>query len=162
MKPNPKTAWDACPVVLLYQETIELHLKALIDEGSTFLKKTIDPITLYKTHSVRWLAQIACQIIKTIRWEREFKCEGVANLDDFSALVAEIDALNPVAIAAHASSRSPEGSVPHQLQPPNVVLLAKKLDALVDLLASTADGLAAEWDRRAEAKDQIKFKPTIH
>jgi hypothetical protein len=24
MKPNPKTAWDACPVVLLYRQSVEL------------------------------------------------------------------------------------------------------------------------------------------
>src|SRR5258705_10525799 len=29
LQPNPKTAWDACPVVLLYRQSVELHLKAL-------------------------------------------------------------------------------------------------------------------------------------
>ena len=27
LEPNPKTAWDACPVLLLYREAMELHLK---------------------------------------------------------------------------------------------------------------------------------------
>jgi hypothetical protein len=36
--------------------------------------------------------------------------------------------------------------VPPQLQPPNVVRFAKRLDALIDLLAATADSLAAAWD----------------
>jgi hypothetical protein len=30
MEPNPKTAWDACPVILLYRQAVELHLKALV------------------------------------------------------------------------------------------------------------------------------------
>jgi hypothetical protein len=30
LQPSTKTAWDPCPVVLLYRESIELHLKALV------------------------------------------------------------------------------------------------------------------------------------
>src|ERR1022692_5171366 len=50
--PNPKTAWDACPVILLYRQSVELHLRALVDEGGNFLKERTDPLTLYKTHSL--------------------------------------------------------------------------------------------------------------
>ena len=95
LKPNPKTAWDACPAILLYRQSVELHLKALVGEGSNFLPSPTDPITLYKTHSLRWLAQIVCQIIKAVRWEDEFKCEGIATLADFSALVNELETLGP-------------------------------------------------------------------
>src|SRR5712692_957907 len=56
LEPNTKTAWDACPVILLYRQAIELHLKALVGEGSNFLKERTDPLTLAKTHSLRWLA----------------------------------------------------------------------------------------------------------
>jgi hypothetical protein len=90
LQPNPKTAWDACPVILLYRQAVELHLKALVGEGGNFLPSPTDSITLYKTHSLRWLAQIVCQIIKAVRWEGEFRCEGVASLADFSALVSEL------------------------------------------------------------------------
>ena len=102
LEPNPKTAWDACPVILLYRQAVELHLKALVGEGGNFLPSPTDPITLYKTHSLRWLAQIVCQIIKAVRWENEFKCEGVASLADFSALVDELEALDPVSVAVHS------------------------------------------------------------
>ena len=27
LEPNPAKAWDACPVILLYRQAIELHLK---------------------------------------------------------------------------------------------------------------------------------------
>ena len=144
LEPNPKTAWDACPVVLIYRQSVELHLKALVGEGSNFLPSPTDPITLYKTHSLRWLAQIVCQIIKAVRWEDEFKCEGIATLADFSAVVNELEALDPVSIAVHSRSRARDGSVPLQLQPPNVVRFAKRLDFLLDLLDATADALAAE------------------
>jgi hypothetical protein len=150
LKPNPKTAWDACPVILLYRQAVELHLKTLVGEGSNFLPSTTDPITLYKTHSLRWLAQIVCQIIKAVGWEKEFKSDGASSLADFSALVNELEALDPVAVAVHSSSRSRDGSVPDQLQPANVVQFVKKLDALIDLLSATTGALAATWELRAE------------
>jgi hypothetical protein len=164
LQPNPKTAWDACPVVLLYREAIELHLKALVDEGGSFLKERTDSITLYKTRSLRWLAQIVCQIVKAVNWETEFKCEGVANLADFSALVSELEALDPVAVAVQSRNRRPDGWVPNQLLPSNFMEVSKKLDALIDLLDATAAALAATWEKVAgeealQAGDD--FAPTI-
>jgi hypothetical protein len=128
------------------------------------LPSPTDSITLYKTHSLRWLAQIVCQIIKAVKWESEFKCEGVASLADFSALVSELEALDPVAGAVQSRNRRPGGWVPHQLRPPNVVRFAKKLDGLLDLLGVTADALAAMWDQvsgeeKFHAGDD--FEPTI-
>src|SRR5580704_2155175 len=146
LEPNHKTAWDACPVILLYREAVELHLKLLIGDGSNFLKKPTDHISLAKTHSLRWLTQIVCQIIRAVKWENKFKCEGIASLADFSALVNELEELDPVAVAVRPANRRPDGWVPSQLQTPNVVRFAKKLDALLDLLAATADGLTAESD----------------
>jgi hypothetical protein len=166
LTPNTRTAWDACPVVLLYRQAVELHLKALVDEGSNFLKERTDSITLYKTHSLRWLAQIVGQIIKAVKWENEFKCEGVSSLADFSALVSELEELDPVWVLVRPGNRRPDGWVPSQLLPPNVVRLAKRLDGLLNLLDATADALAAIADKvetLGEEKVQAgeKIKPTI-
>ena len=164
LEPNTKTAWDACPVVLLYREAIELHLKALVGEGSNFLPSPTDPLSLAKTHSLRWLAQIVCQIIKMVGWENEFKCEGVSSLADFSALVNELEALDPVICAMHPGNRRTDGWVPQQLQPPNVVRFVKKLDTLLDLLDATTDALAATWEtvsRETTFDAGGDFKPTI-
>ena len=165
LEPDPRTAWDGCPVILLYRHSVELQLKALVDEGSNFLKERTDSITLYKTHSLRWLAQIVGQIIKAVKWESKFKCEGVSSLADFTALVSELEALDPVAVAVQSRNRRPDGWVPNQLLPPNVVRFAKRLDGLLDLLDVTADALAATWDQVSgeesfQAGDD--FKPTIH
>lgn len=167
LTPNPKTAWDACPVILLYRQAVELQLKSLVGYGGTFLKSPTDHITLAKTHSLRWLAQIVCQIIKAVKWENEFKREGISSLADFSALVDELESLDPVAFAMRPGNRRAVGSVPDQLQPPNVVRFARRLDALLDLLAATADGLAAEWDLQRDGissesdLDAGDFGPTI-
>jgi len=100
---SPRTDWDACPIVLLYREAIELHLKALVGEGSNFLKTRTDPISLSQTHSLRWLAQIVCQIIRRVGWESDFTCEGVSSLADFSALVNEVESFDPVTRAIRSA-----------------------------------------------------------
>jgi hypothetical protein len=146
LQPDAQTDWDACSVVVLYREAIELYMKALVHDGGDFLKERTDSTRLYKTHSLRWLAQIVCQIIKAAKWESGFKCEGIASLADFNAAVNELEALDPVAVAVHHGSRRPYFSVPQQLQPPNVVQFAKKLDRLTDLLDATVDLLAAMGD----------------
>ena len=159
---NPKTAWDAAPVIHLYRQAVELSLKMLVGEGSNFPKSPVDHITLSKTHSLRWLAQLVCQIIKALKWESEFKCEGVANLADFSALVAELEALDPVAVAVRPGNRRLDGLVPPQLEASNIIRLAGKLDALLNLLSGTADGLAATWDQRSGLLPGTNFDSTIH
>jgi hypothetical protein len=148
--PNPKTAWDAGPVILLYRQAVELHLKTLVGEGCKFLPSPTDPITLSQTRSVRWLAQIVCQIIRAVKWESNFTCEGIASLAEFSALVSELEALDPVSCAVHSSSRGRDGSVPPQLEPPKIFRFAKQLDALLDLLDVTAEKLVATWDLQQE------------
>jgi hypothetical protein len=164
LQPNSKTAWDACPIVLLYRHSVELYLKALIDEGGDFLKERTDSISLAKTRSLRWLAQIVGHVIKAVKWENEFKCQGVSNLADFSALVTELEELDPVAVAVRPGNRRPDGWVPDPLLPPNVVQLAKKLDGLIDLLDATADALAAKSEKasvEAATRARNDFGPTI-
>jgi hypothetical protein len=143
LKPDPATGWDAAPVILLYRHAIELHLKELAGEGGGLLQNPVDPLTLYKTHSLRWLAQIVCQVIRAAGWDSKFTCEGVADLAAFQALVGELEAADPVVSAVMSIDRKRDGSVPPFLQPQNVVALAKKLDAVLDLVEATADALAA-------------------
>ncbi len=144
---NPETAWDVGPIVFLYRQAIELGLKAVAGEGSGFLKTPTDHLTLAKTHSLRWLTQITCQIVKVAQWEAEFKCEGVCNLAEFSALVAEIEAMEPVSAAIYAErTKKKLGETPVQLGKKKVLEIVLKIDALIDLLATTADDLAATAD----------------
>ncbi|MBS1828802.1 MAG: hypothetical protein JST93_26100 [Acidobacteria bacterium] len=144
---DPKTAWDVGPIILLYRQAVELQMKFLVGEGSRFLASPTDHITLYKTRSLRWLAQIVCQIIKAVQWEAEFKCAGIANLAEFSAVIAELEGMEPISAAVHAErSKKHLGDVPPQLSKKKILEFTPKLDALIDLLAATADGLAATAD----------------
>ena len=63
-------------------------------------------------HSLRRLIQIVCQIVKKVGWENEFSCDGVSTLSDFSDLVNQLDAVDPVFCAVHSGQRHRRGGVP--------------------------------------------------
>jgi hypothetical protein len=157
---NAETEWDTCPVVLLYRQALEIHLKFLVGEGSNFLRTRIDPISLAGTHSLRWLGQIVCQIIRAVGWESDFICEGVSSLAEFSALVNEVEAFDPVARAIRLGAKDP-AAVSAYYRAFDVGQFAEKLDGLLDLLDVTADALAAMWDQREEFDGGDDSKPTI-
>jgi hypothetical protein len=141
---DTNTAWDVGPVIMLYREAVELQMKFLVEEGGRFLKSPTDHLTLAKTTSLRWLGQIVCQVIRAVQWESEFRCDGVSNLAAFSTLIAQLEAMEPVAAAMHSDkTRHRFGDVPPQLEKAKVLEVVPKLDALLELLTATADGLAA-------------------
>jgi hypothetical protein len=139
---------DFSPVVFLYRHALELHLKALVlGGGCGFLPTKPDPLSVHKTHSVSWLAQFVCQIVTALKWEPEFKCQGVENLADFKAVVESVNSVDPGSYSFHLPvATEGQGSF-------NVRGFAARMDALLALLDSTADGLAAEWDSRNEGAD---------
>ncbi|MCZ2153414.1 MAG: hypothetical protein LC114_05870 [Bryobacterales bacterium] len=137
-------------------------MKSLVGDGSSFLPTPTDHITLYKTHSLRWLAQIVCQIIKAAQWEAEFQCVGVSGLAEFSALIGELEAMDPVLCSVHSRERGRPGELPPSLRSEKILGLVPKLDALLDLLAATADGLAATSDLMEVGQSKVGTKPTVH
>jgi len=166
---SPSADSDASPVVFMYRHAVELHLKALVlGEGSNFLATKPDALSVHKTHSVSWLAQFVCQIITAVKWEKEFKCEGIENLADFKAVIKELNAVDPGSYVF----RLPVGGGRQDSAPGRVNLtirdFARRMDALLVLLDSTADALAAEWDLRSEAGaieadlNGGGFEPSIH
>src|SRR5262249_49498445 len=93
---KPFAETDASPVVFMYQHALELHLKAIVlGEGGNFLHTKPDPISVSKTHSVSWLAQFVCQIVTALKWEQDFRCEGIENLADFKAVVEALNSVDP-------------------------------------------------------------------
>jgi hypothetical protein len=146
---GPFADFDACPVVFIYRYAIELHLKALVlGDGGNFLATRPDALSVHKTHSVSWLAQFVCQIIAAVKWEEEFKCESIENLADFKAVIEELNAVDPgsyvfrLPVSAEGLDSVPDGG---KL---TIREFARRMDALLELLDSTADALAAEWDTR--------------
>jgi hypothetical protein len=85
----------ACPVVFMYRHAVELHLKTIVLGDGDFLETKPEAISVSKSHSISWLAQFVAQIVTTLKWEQEFKCEGIETLADFKAVVEEINSVDP-------------------------------------------------------------------
>jgi hypothetical protein len=149
---GPLTDFNACPVVFMYRHAVELHLKALVlGDGSNFLETKPDTLSIQKTHSVSWLAQFVCQIITALKWEMEFRCDGIENFADFKAVIEELSTVDPGSYVFRLPVRAEgQNSAPGRV---NLTIgeFGRKMDALLELLDSTADALAAEWDIRSEA-----------
>ncbi len=163
--PGPSTKFAACPVVFMYRHALELHLKALIlGGGRNFLATKPDRMSVYKTQSVSWLAQFVCQIVTTLNWEKEFRCEGIETLADFKAFVEDVNSVDPGPYSfRYPASADAQDSVENN-STFSVLEFGRRMDALLELLDSTADALAATWDTQAEAAalDAGKdIKPTI-
>jgi hypothetical protein len=155
--PGPLADFDICPVLSMYRRALEMQLKVIIlGDGGNFLAARPDELSVHKSRSVSWLSQFVCQIITILKWEKEFRCEGIENLTDFKDVVEEVNAIDP---GFHAF-RHPADF--------NVREFAAKMEALLDMLESTADGLAATWDMQMKdaapdtALDGSDFKETIH
>src|ERR1035437_10352057 len=124
---------DVSPVVFIYRHAVELHLKAVVlGDGGNFLATKPDALSIHKTHSVSWLAQFVCQIITAVKWEKEFRCEGIETLADFKAVVEEVNSVDPGSYVFRCPVDPQSES--------SVVEFPKKMDAVIRLLESTADG----------------------
>ena len=148
-----------------YRKAVELSLKVLVlGEGGNFLPTKRDPISVHKTRSVSWLAQFVCHMITALDWEEEFRCEGVGSLADFKAVIEDVSAIDADCHAFRCPADPALDAVSGEL-PTTVRGFVRRLDAVLDLLDSTADALAAEWDLRSgknERDSGNEFKSTVH
>jgi len=118
-----------------------------------------DAISIGKSHAVSWLAQFVVQIVTALTWEKQFRCEGVESLADFKAAVEAVSSVDPGSYVFRSPIKTASLESVHEF--------ARRMDALLELLASVADSLAAEWDLRndgagiADDQDGGGFGPTI-
>jgi hypothetical protein len=162
---------DFCPALTLYRHAVELHLKVIVlGEGGRFLATPPDELSVQKTRSLSWLAQFVCQIVTTLRWEDAFRTTGIENLAGFKAVIEEANGIDPTYRSFVCPAEPPGGTAgvgPIGLRS-HVLAFLERMDALIELLEVTADGLAAEWALRANPEfaddwpeDDSGFHPTI-
>ena len=156
----PKKTFEPAPIILLSREAVELHLKLLVGEGGNFLKSKPDPISIYRTRSLRWLSQIVVQIIKKVGWETEFTCVGITSLAQFSAKIEALEALDPISSAIN-SPRSDGSSSSEPIRRFDYIQFSQKTDAMIELLTATADGLAAMWDQGASVSEKMNTSTQV-
>jgi hypothetical protein len=145
--PSPIADFDLCPVLSAYRHALELHLKVIVlGEGGNFLATKPDELSVHKTRSLSWLAQFVVQIVTALHWEAEFRTEGINDLSGFKAVIAEANQID----APFHAFRCPTDPERPEIGKSAVLTFVHGLDALVELLAQTADALAAEWDLRSD------------
>ena len=157
---GPIPEFDLCPVLSAYRHAIELHLKVIVlGDGGNFLTIKPDELSVHKTRSLSWLAQFVVQIVTNLKWEEEFKTGGIENLADFKAVIEEANGIN----APFQAFRCPADPERPEILKSNVLEFVGRMDALLELLERTADGLAAEWDLRSEGVGpDDAIQPTVH
>jgi hypothetical protein len=161
MDPGPIPEFDLCPILSAYRHAIELHLKVIVlGDGGNFLATKPDELSVQKTRSLSWLAQFVVQIVTALKWEGEFKTEGIESLADFKAVIEEANGID----ASFQAFRCPADPGGQDMLKSTVLEFVRRLDVLLELLAQTADSLAAEFDLRSHAaalEDGNDFSPTI-
>lgn len=155
---SPFAEFDVYTVIFLYRHALELYVKMMVlAEGGNFLATKPDPISVSQSHSIPWLAQFVSQIVTALGWEKQFTCDGVQSLADFKALVATLNSADP-GMYVFRSPVDPCSQVAVQD-------FVRRMDGLLNLLESTADAIAAEWDLRSDTEPGNNwgggFKPTI-
>ncbi len=144
------------PVVLMYRQAVELHLKALVlGEGRNFLRMKPDPASIDRIHSLHRLAQIVCQIVAAVGWQRSFTCEGVADLADFRVVIDELNAVESGSCVLRYAVVNQSGTTADGNLTFDVRSFVRQMDAVIDLLEATTDALAAAWDFRSEAGEIV-------
>lgn len=142
-----KAPWndgDTVPIISLYRQATELHLKAIIlGYGGTFLPVKPVPARIHGTHSLRVFVALASRILEAVGWDRGFKTDCVADLCDLRAIIGKLETFDTSLRVFQRSGRKEIaiGSVAAIIPD-----FAKQMDAALDILDGAADGLAAMAD----------------
>ena len=150
-----RSAYDLSPVLLAYRKALELGLKTIAwGDGVNFLEPVPDYLGVEKSRSLLWLGNIVIQLVKRLRWESLFQCEGVSNLADFKSVLEQANLID----AEYDKFTYPELSAEQASE------FLRLLDRVFELLDNLAAALTAEWAMRsAPAQPQRSgAKPTVH
>lgn len=134
---------EVAPVVFLYCYALELHLKAFVmGEGANHLTDPPDGYTIGKTRSLPWLGQLVSRIVRSLGWEQEFYCDGIANLREFKTVLEGINEADPGAYIYRPPLGDPAS--PSQLME-RLEEFSRRMEALLELLVAMDDAIAAMW-----------------
>lgn len=145
--PDPVSEYDLCPILSMYRHAIELHLKIIVlGKGANFLVTKPDELSVHKTRSLSWLAQLVMQIVTALRWEAKFTTDGINDLAEFKKLLTEANEFEVM----YQAFRGPVRPERPEALKSAILDYVRRLDALIALLQHTADALVAEWHFRQD------------
>ncbi len=147
---------ETCPIVFLYRQALELHLKSIIIHGNNILRlegkeETAGP-DIFKSHSLTKLLAAAEPIIEFMGWEeRGFENDLIENFDDVKKIIEDFNEIDPGSYAfRYPIDTKGKGSVEHHFAF-DIRRVAAMLNPLLDVLSGAAYALDDAYDSMQQA-----------
>jgi hypothetical protein len=147
---------ETCPIVFLYRQALELHLKSIIINGNNILrlegKEETAGQDIFTDHSLTRLLAAAEPIIEFMGWkEGGFEKDCIENFEDCKTVIRDFNAIDPGSYAfRYPVDKRGQGSVEHHFAF-DVRRLAAILNPVLELLSGAAYALDDAYDNLQQA-----------
>ena len=151
---------DACPIVYLYRQALELHFKSIIITGNAVfrLQGSAEPVNeskILRTHSLRKLLTSIRPIMEEMGWMDDASYETVYGFAEMQRVIHEFDDIDPKSYAfRYPVDSKGRGSVSHHFSF-DVRAFVAQLDPILDLLAGATMGIDDAYQNMCDAYSQM-------
>lgn len=160
----PGAFFDACPIIKLYRDSLELFLKAiLLGPGADLVNPSPSRKQVIEAnHGLTKLLPDAHRIFALCGWEDAFGGKTVATFDDFEAIVNELEKVDPHSAAfRYPIKKDLTGSVADHFTF-SVRGFASTMDEVLATLSSACDALPDIAHDLSEANFQARCDAMEH
>jgi hypothetical protein len=145
MDSGPAGDFSGCPIVYLYRHALELYMKGiLLGKGGALLNpRPTDKEIFDAKHSLKKLLPDIRRLFKRRGWDKRFGKESVLTLNDFEAVVNELEDVDGKFFSRYPVDKGGRGTVDHHFSF-SVQKFARIMDDVLNTLDGTFDCLDAE------------------
>jgi hypothetical protein len=151
---------DACPIVFLYRQALELHFKSIIITGNAIFRiqgkaEPVDVKEIFKIHTLKVLLDGIAPIMEEMKWLDDFEYEGLKGWSDVEKIIKEFDAIDSGSYAfRYPVNKKGQGSVSHHFSF-DVRIFVQKLDPLIKILSGANSGLDHTYTVMCDAYNEM-------
>lgn len=152
--------FDGYPILFLYRHALELYMKAFVLKGAKLLSifddAKVDTTKIFNCHKLTIFLPAFKAVCDALGWTTNFQTDGVECWDQFAKIVQGIDELgaNAESFRYPVDTKGKEALPHHTVL--NVVVFAKHMDPILNLIAGGVTGLHEEFAATAETKYEIE------
>lgn len=147
---SSRASFQSYPVFYNYRHAFELALKGIIVAGADLLAYEGEPMNekaVYQNHSFGMLRPDLERVFEGIGWGWDLGVDGFETVEDFRALLAELDEFDAKSTLWRYPVTS-KGTASMETQiTVNVIDFAKTMESLLDVLADVPSIVRDEVDR---------------
>jgi hypothetical protein len=156
---------DACPIVFLYRQALELYVKGTIVSGERLLALAEQalPITskLLREHRLSPLVPALDAVFQIANWSWPVDVPNFGSPSEFGRYLDALESVDPLSFAfRYPTNKAGEANLSHHFRF-NVITFAETLDPILNLLNGGLTGLDELWQERAEAVYQQQNTPNF-